>query len=164
MDPKKNQNWWMEMDSQFEIENLEDFKETKQLLQKFDSLESMELPADEDYFEKLHDSIMNQIEQKEIKNDWRVLWHRHGSMIKKCSAAMVVMVMVLLGRETHHSQNVVDSASAVLADAVERNPHIESTVLVYQHQDDFFVDLARESLDHLSVDQMQGLMGSDAKN
>jgi len=155
----KNESWWMEIDQQSDLESLQVYKEAKDLLIKNDDLK---VPDDEDdFFNRLHDKIMAGVEMTTPKKDDRTIWQKHRRILRCVSAAAMAFAVLLVGMETQQVKLTQDSTDQVLSDAVSRSPDLQSTVLVYENKDDFFVDLAQESLDHLSVDRLQGLMGSE---
>lgn len=156
MSDKRNGNWWMEIDRQSDVDTLEGSKEAKELLLEFDQLE---VPDDDAFFEKLHGKIMAGVEMTSPKKDTRTFLQKNKKVVRGISAAAMLMAILLVGLDTQQVRVTVDGTDQVLSDAVSRSD-IEETVLVYQNKDDFFVDLAQESLDHLSVDRLHGLMGS----
>jgi hypothetical protein len=150
------ENWWMEVDHQTDIEKLEGFKETKELLQDSDDVT---LPGD-DFFDNLHDKIMSQVAVVEIKKDQRSFFERYKRVGIGFSAAAMVIGVMMFGLQTQKVNMVASNTDLVLTDAVNNSPDIEQTILVYQNKDDFFVDLAQENPDHLSV----GLVMSETHN
>ena len=152
----QNDQWWMEMDHQSDLENLQGYRETKELLQEHDEIIS-KLPED-DFFEQMHERIMAGVEKTSVQNDSRPFWHRYQRLIRGSVAAVALMALTLAGIETRQSQVTTDQTEIVLQDVVEQSPDLDSTILVYQSKDDFLVDLAQESLNHLSVDHLQGLV------
>jgi len=159
MKDKKNPNWWMEIDPQYEFEKLPEFKETKQLLKTQDKIE---VPEDDEFFDHLHDKIMNGIEGRSTKSDRGAIWHRHRRLVKRTVAAFLALAVIVLGRQTHDQQHQ-DQATVVLSDALQRSD-VEDSVLVYQHKSEFFVDLINENLDHLSIGQLNELMSTEMQN
>ena len=156
-DDKKN--WWMEIDHQSDVETLEGSKEAKELLLECDDVE---LPEDDEFFNNLHNKIMAGVEVTKLKKDTRTFRQKHKKLVKGISAAILTAAVLLVGLDTQQVKVTQDGTDVVLSDVISRSPDIAETVLVYQNKDDFFVDLAQESLDHLSVDHLQGLMGSQA--
>ena len=155
-DDKKN--WWMEIDRQSDIDTLESLKETKELLVECDQ---SEVPEDDDFFDRLHDKIMAGVEKTEVQKDSRPLWVKQKKVFRAVASVAMIISVLLVGLDTQQVPMTSDGTDQVLSDAVSRSPDIEQTILVYQNKDDFFVDLAQESLDHLSVDHLQGLVRSD---
>jgi hypothetical protein len=149
-------NWWQEIDQQSDLESLEGFKEAKQLLKDSDDVY---LPGD-DFFDRLHSKIMTGVEKTSVQKETRPFWQRHRRLLKNMTAAAMLGAVLLAGLNTQQVKVRGDGTDQVLSDAVSRSPDIHETVLVYQNQDDFFVDLAQESLDHLSVDNVQELVGN----
>lgn len=159
MKDKKNPDWWKEIDPQFEFENLPEFKETKQLLKTQDVIE---LPEDEEFFERMHAKIMANVETSSIQIDRGSIWTRKRSLIKRSASAFLAISLIALGRMTH-VQKQQDSTLTILSDAVSRSS-LEDSILVHQHKNEFFLDLANENLDHLTVSQMKELMQSQMQN
>lgn len=153
---KQKENWWMEVDHQTDIDKLEGFKETKELLQDADEVS---LPGD-DFFDNLHDKIMSQVAVVEIKKDQRSFFERYRRVAIGFSAAAMLLGVMTFGVQTQKVNMSRGSTDLVLSDAVDKSPEIEETVLVYQNKDDFFVDLAQENPDHLAV----GLVMSETSN
>lgn len=153
---KQKENWWMEVDHHSDIEKLEGFKETKELLQDSDDVI---LPED-DFFDNLHSKIMSQVAVAEIKKDQRSFFERYRRVGIGFSAAALLVGVMTFGVQTQKVNVSSSSADLVLSDAVDKSPEIEETILVYQNKDDFFVDLAQENPDHLAV----GLVMSETAN
>ncbi len=154
-------NWWMEIDHQSDVENLEGSKEAKDLLLEFDDVE---VPEDDEFFNRLHSKIMIGVEMTAQKKDGRTFWQKNQKIARGFTAAAIVLSVLLVSLETQQIHLASDATDQVLSDAVSRSPDIQETVLVYENKDDFFVDLAQESLDHLSVDRLQGLIGSQVND
>jgi hypothetical protein len=149
--------WWMEMDHQADLENLQGYRETKELLQEHDEI-AMRLPENDDFFEQMHNRIMAGVEKTSVQKDskpWRLRYQR---WIRGSVAAVALLALTLAGVETQQSKIGPDQTEIVLQDVVDQSPDIDSTIMVYQSKDDFFVDLAQESLNHLTVDHLQGLV------
>lgn len=151
--------WWKEIDPHFDFEQLPELKETKQLLKTQDTLE---IPEDEDFFDQMHDQIMSGIENRTIQMDRGSIWQRHRRLMKRTVAAILALTVIILGRQTHDHQHQ-DQTTVVLSDALQRSD-VEDSILVYQHKNEFFVDLASENLDHLSVSQLKELMQTEMLN
>jgi hypothetical protein len=150
-------NWWMEMDRQSDIDSLAGFKEAKQLLKESDKVS---VPDDDEFFDRLHNKIMAGVEKTSVQKDTRPFWQRHRRALRNMTAAAMLGAVLLASLNTQQVHVSPDGTDIVLSDAVSRSPDIHETILVYQNQDDFFVDLAQESLDHLSVDNLQNLIGT----
>jgi hypothetical protein len=160
MKKDSNPGWWTEIDPQFDFEKVGQLKETKQLLQETDHLQ---IPEDAEFYANLHDKIMAAVETKTISADRGLIWHRKRRLGKKTVAAVLALVFLLSGRFTSQQADE-ETLNGSLADAVNRTAKIEETVLVYQHKDDFLVDLAKENLDHLTVSQLKKLISSEMLN
>ena len=150
-------NWWQEIDHQSDIDALESSKKTKELLLNNDTLD---VPEEDEFFDLLHSKFMDGVEATSLKKDRRTFWQKNKKFVRGMSAAAMITAVLLVGLDTKQVPVNEDRTDIVLSDAVSRSPDIQSTVLVYENKDDFFVDLAQEKLDHLSVDRLQGLMGS----
>ena len=150
--------WWMEMDHQADLENLKGFRETKELLQEHDEI-AARLPDDDDaFFSQMHDRIMAGVEKTSVQKDSRTFWQRYQRLTRGSVAAVALLALTFAGVETQQNKVIPDQTELVLQDVVQQSPDVESTILVYQSKDDFLVDLAQESLNHLSVDRLQGLV------
>jgi len=158
MKSEPNPNWWMNIDPQFVSEDLEGVPEMLNMIKGNDQVE---LPEDENFYNQMHDKIMSGIENRTIHSDRGTVWSRNSGLVKKAFATAVALVLVLLGKETTKNSSHIDSADINLSDAVHRSDSIERTILVYQHKDDFLVDLAQKNLDHFLVINMQETFGPE---
>jgi hypothetical protein len=155
-----NPGWWTEIDPQFDFERAGELKETKQLLQETDNLQ---IPEEDEFYANLHDKIMAAVDSTTIAPVRGSIWQKKGRLNKRTVAAVVAAIFLFAGRQTSH-QAGEENLNGSLSDAVSRTANIESTVLVYQHKDDFLVDLAKENLDHLTVSQLKKLIKTEMLN
>lgn len=161
MSDKKN-NWWMQIDPKTDIESMDGILETKELLESNDELPASFAFDDEAFFDRLHDKIMAEVESDAVQIGRKPFWLRYSRMMRGSVAAVALMALVLAGVETQQNRPNVDSSEIVLNDVVEHAPDVDNTILVYQSKDDFFVDLARESFNHLSEDNLAGLVHTES--
>ena len=158
----KNNEWWLEIDPKADVDGIETYFETKNLLLEADPAGAYEKDIfNEDYFEKLHDKIMAKVEVTEMRKDkedpvkkWRRLCMQWAAVA--CAIAVVVTAQPV------QQQSTMQIASDQIFLQVSANPEeLANTVLSHQSENDFLVDLAREKHDDLSVEQLNNLIAGE---
>lgn len=163
MNDKTNEqkgSWWLEIDHRADLDQLEGYREVKALLQEHDENAGRPQNEEDEFFARLHDKIMAGVEKTTIKPDQRSLWDRYHRQIKGWVSAAALLTLLCTGVDISVPPLSANQTDLVLEDALAHSPGLDNSILVYQSKDDFFVDLATESLNHLSVDRLQGLVGA----
>lgn len=138
--------------------------------------EDLDLPMDPEFFNRLHDKIMAQVEETVIepmasmkirqakrflKAHWRErIYPAGGTMALVFLMAFIVSQFVKLdsGRAPL-AQKLNQSGEKVVAAVLESPDAIAQTLISSQAEADFFVDVASHSIENLSVSQFNKIMG-----
>ncbi len=128
-----------------------------------------ELTFDDDFMQGLHDSIMAAVDTKAIlEPSWTHLpktWLKRSWKSYSITgfAAFTIAVLFVSGMKFFRelpsqqgAQKIPDNfaQTEVLAQAVSQVPRLSESLISYQSENDFFVDLADNSFNHLSVDDL----------
>ena len=138
-------------------------QKTKELVQ---SAERKNFNLGEDFFEGLHQKIMAQVERTEIKKNPRYrlkVHHRRWVAVTSATLSLSLVLMLafnfynrILG---HAAPPNLTASDQIIRQALE-SPDSFAELVSSQSQNDFFVDVASESFDDLSIAQFDRLMGS----
>ena len=142
--------------------DFEDWKKIEKLVK--DKKRSLPNLSD-DYFADLEDKIMARIEKTEIKAPEnphylrvkKLLTHKRTT---RGAAAFFVAMLAVGAFSQLKGPNTQWEVSKQLAEQVQENSEDLSTLMTYQSEHDFFVDVASQSLDHLTKEQFEVLMES----
>jgi hypothetical protein len=169
------ENWWLdyaegELDpathaqmrallrySQVDQEIVESLTSTKELLK--DHRPPASEPADELFFDRLHDKIMAAVEETSIAPAPR-MGKKMAKRVALSSGGIGAFTALLLSAyflSASPEQVAKNSTDQVLQAAVQ-NPAESLPVLAVQSQNDFFVDVASASFDDLNIKQLEGLI------
>lgn len=133
----------------------------------------IELPINEDFFDRLHDKIMFEVEQTEIaptpflmtprnllSAHWRGWVYPAGAIMSV--AAMIAILMPQVSKVNQGLQRVgllSDGRERIVAEALLSPEDLSKTLISSQTESDFFVDVASESSENLSIAKLQKIMG-----
>lgn len=137
----------------------------------------LELPVDEAFFEQLHDKIMAEVEKIEIKpappllrsrNILRASWRgwvypAGGITSLLILAALMVPQVSKLTQSMQRAGLLSDGRERIVAAAVSIPQDLSQTFISTQSESDFFMDVARESFENLSVAKFNKLMGESSR-
>lgn len=144
------------------------------LLGKLEKEESIDLPMDEAFYERLHDKIMTAVEQTEVKPKTR--WekprkllqaHWRGWLYTSGSLMTLVLVAILVAQQQgnvvskSHIAQVAKNEEQILSKALESPDAFSQTLISHQSSSDFLVDVADRSFDDLSEVRFKKIMGED---
>ena len=135
--------------------------------------DEIELPMNEDFFDRLHDKIMMEVEQTEIaptpflmmpRNLLRAHWR---GWLYPTGAIMSVLLMVsfLIPQVSKVNQGLQrvgllsDGRERIVTEALLSPEDLSKTLISSQTESDFFVDVASESSENLSIAKLQKIMG-----
>ncbi|MFM6929308.1 MAG: hypothetical protein ACKOX6_12650 [Bdellovibrio sp.] len=133
----------------------------------------IELPMNEDFFDRLHDKIMLEVEQTEIvpvpflmtprsilRAHWRGWVYPTGAIMSV--AAMIAILMPQVSKVNQGLQRVgllSDGRERIVAEALLSPEDLSKTLISSQTDSDFFVDVASESSENLTIAKLQKIMG-----
>ena len=143
--------------------------ELKRILKKNDEVE---LPMDEAFYERLHDKIMRAIDQAEIEvpsiwqkprrkllDHWKSWVVSGGSIIMILIASLQAPIAAKTFLNDSHVVQVVKNEDAFNSKTTEAPEVFSDSLIVYQNQSDFFVDVAERSFHDLSKEHIREIMG-----
>jgi hypothetical protein len=131
---------------------------------------------DDAYFEGLHDRIMNQIEQTEVKSVSRVSaslsWLKtilkiHGWTFLQLASASVIFVVFFV-KSSEFAQKAWSSSRTVqraqndkniMKVALESPEDLSATFISFQKNEDFLMEVAANAMSDLSHDQFREFIG-----
>ncbi len=143
--------------------------ELKRVLRKNDEVE---LPMDEAFYERLHDKIMQAVESADIapvsawqkprqklRDHWRNWVVSGGSVIMILIASLQTPTLVKTFLNDSHVVQVVKNEDAFNMESTDSPEAFSDSLIVYQNQSDFFVDVAERSFHDLSKENIREIMG-----
>jgi hypothetical protein len=151
---------------------MDSFNKVRRGLKNADDLE---LPMNEDFFNKLHDKIMMEVESLDIapqpmmmkqKNYLRAHWR--GWLYSTGSVASVFLVVAVLSSQFSKVNESMqraglysDGRERIVEAALNTPDSMAQTLISSQSEADFFVDVASESFENLTVAKFNKLMGDN---
>ncbi|WP_374077905.1 hypothetical protein [Bdellovibrio bacteriovorus] len=139
--------------------------------------DELELPMNEDFFDRLHDKIMAEVEQTEIapapllmkprnvlRAHWRGWLYPAGGMM-----SLFLFSALLLGQVSKVNQSMQrvgllsDGHERIVAQALLSPEDLSQTLISTQSESDFFMDVASESFENLSVAKFNKIMGESGR-
>jgi hypothetical protein len=146
---------------------------TRKTLKKFDDLE---LPMDAAFYDRLHDKIMASVEQTEIKpapvlltprnllrSHWRGWLYPMGGLMSLFVISSLIMPQVSKVNQSMTRAGLLsDGRERIAAEAVIAPEELSRTLINSETESDFFVDLASDSFENLSVAKFNKIMGDGA--
>lgn len=115
----------------------------------------------ESFLDEMHDKIMAQVEQTEIKKAPRVrLRPAQKRLAKTASAGLAIALMAfsIVRYLAHQDLSPSWDISKQIVHHAYENPDELAHIMAFQNEHDFFVDVATLSLDHLSKEQFESLL------
>ncbi len=144
-------------------------QELKRVLTKNDEVE---LPMDDAFYERLHNKIMQAVDQTEIEpasvwqkprrkwlDHWRNWAVSGGSVIMILIASLQAPTVARTFLNDSHVVQVVKNEDAFAMETIESPDVFSDSLIVYQNQSDFFVDVAERSFHDLSKKHIREIMG-----
>lgn len=139
--------------------------------------DEFELPMGDDFFDRLHDKIMAEVEQTEIapppmlltprnmlRAHWRGWLYPAGGMM-----SLFMFTSLLLSQVSKVNQSMMrvglfsDGRERIVAEALLSPEDLSQTLISTQSDSDFFMDVAGESFENLSVAKFNKIMGESGR-
>lgn len=139
--------------------------------------DELELPIGDDFFDRLHDKIMAEVEQTEIapppmlltprnmlRAHWRGWLYPAGGMM-----SLFMFTSLLLSQVSKVNQSMMrvglfsDGRERIVAEALLSPEDLSQTLISTQSDSDFFMDVAGESFENLSVAKFNKIMGESGR-
>lgn len=139
--------------------------------------DDMELPMNEDFFDRLHDKIMAEVETTDIKpspvlmtprnllrSHWRGWLYPVSGVASLMAFAVLLMPQVSKVNQSMTRAGLLsDGHERIVSEALLSPEEISQTLISTQSESDFFMDVARESFENLSVDKFNKIMGESGR-
>lgn len=149
-------------------EMVEEIQATRDLVANSDI---PDLEMDEDFFAQLESKIMAGVGKTEIKKASakdqalevavrKISHHRKPLGRSAALGAILMMAFLTYSYISVQSLNTKWDVNQEIAHHLQSDPNEVSALMTYQSEHDFFVDVASQSLDHLTKEQFETLMGS----
>ena len=154
----------------------------RQLRKNLKQAGDFELPMDEDFYEKLHNKIMAAVEETEItplskltstqqlmKRYWRKALPYAKGVTQVIMALALLLGSSIKARElvqnfwsSSHTVQMVQNEKQIINEALESPEQFSTSLISYQNQNDFFLDVAAQSEDSISALNMKDLTTEEA--
>lgn len=139
--------------------------------------DDLELPMSEDFFDRLHDKIMAEVEQTEIapapilmtpRNVLRAHWRgwlypAGGVMSLFLFSALLLSQVSKVNQSMQRVGLLSDGHERIVAQALLSPEDLSKTLISTQSESDFFMDVASESFENLSVAKFNKIMGESGR-
>lgn len=135
--------------------------------------DDMELPMSEDFFDKLHDKIMAEVEKTDIapapllmrprsvfRSRWREWANPVGGVL-----SLFLLTFIALNQTDKFNQSMEraglasDGRERIVSEAILSPEDLSQTLITTQNESDFFIDVAGESFENLTVSKINQIMG-----
>lgn len=133
---------------------------------------SIELPMDDAFYDRLHDRIMAAVEKTEMKrpspwdkpkkllcSQWKTWILSGGSLTMTLLAALQSPNLARSIFDESHTVQVVRNEDDFVTETLRSPEHFTETLISLQNQGDFFVDVAERSFHDLSKEHVREIMG-----
>lgn len=141
------------------------------LTQQLKKMDSVELPMDENFFDQMHDQIMQAVEKTEIKqlNRWAKTWvfletrakyYQHAGI--KATKALFVLAVVSLSYglgatsvamfEKAHEQQITKNKDVILKQAIQSPVEWAELAAVGQNDMDLYAEILNEKIQRLGLE------------
>ncbi|HWU42644.1 MAG TPA: hypothetical protein VN132_04365 [Bdellovibrio sp.] len=144
---------------------------------KLKAADEFEMMMSDDFFDQLHSKIMARVEQTEIapapvlltprnllRAHWRGWVYPAGGLF-----SLFMMSCLLLGQVSKVNQSMrrvglfSDGRERIVAEALLSPEDLSQTLISSESESDFFVDVASESFENLSVAKFNKIMGESVR-
>ncbi|WII73519.1 hypothetical protein QJS83_06495 [Bdellovibrio sp. 22V] len=139
--------------------------------------DDLELPMNDDFFDRLHDKIMAEVEQTEIapapmlmtprnllRAHWRGWLYPAGGVMSVFVFASLLLTQVSKVNQSMQRAGLLsDGHERIVSEALLSPEDLSQTLISTQSESDFFMDVARESFENLSVSKFNKIMGESGR-
>lgn len=137
------------------------------------SRDALELPMNDDFFERLHGKIMAEVEKTEmapasvlmtprnlLRSHWRGWLYPAGGVISLFLFTSLLMTQVSKVNQSMRRVGLLsDGRERIVAEALLSPGDLSQTFISTQSESDFFMDVASESFENLSEANFNKMMG-----
>lgn len=135
--------------------------------------DDLELPMNDEFFDRLHDKIMAEINTTEmapapvlmtprnlLRSHWRGWLYPAGGVTSLLFLVSLLMPQVSKVNQSMQRVGLLsDGHERIVAEALLSPEDLSQTLISTQSEADFFMDVARESFENLSVAKFNKIMG-----
>ncbi|MEN0057523.1 MAG: anti-sigma factor [Bdellovibrio sp.] len=156
------------------MEPLDRMEKVRKGLKKRDTLA---MPEGDEFFERLHDKIMAEVEKTEVapapflgksRNLLRAHWR--GWLYPTSGVAALAVVSFLAVNQVSKVNQAMqraglasDGTERIVAEALLSPEAASQTLISMQSESDFFMDVASESFENLTVAKFKKIMGESGR-
>jgi hypothetical protein len=155
-------NWWQEIDSQIDPEEVDSWRETKETLKNYDpamaSSEADFSNLDDDFFDQLHTKIMTKVAEAEISKSGLDAEQIYRRRWKQGSAVALWALAVIISKPLHKEDNSKIASDQLYLQFADNPEIFARTVLNYESQDDVLAELARVKVSDLNAQQLNSIL------
>ncbi len=140
---------------------------------KLQAADDLDLPRSDDFFDRLHDKIMAEVEKTDIqpapvlltpRSLLRVQWRGWLYPVSGVTSLLVFMSLLMpqvskVNQSMSRAGLLSDGHERIVSEALLSPDEISQTFISSQSESDFFMDVARESFENLSEDRFNKIMG-----
>lgn len=156
---------------------MDELKRVSKIKQELKMQDDFELRLDDAYFDRLHDKIMKKVDETVmvpapvlltprnlLRSHWRGWLYPSGGILSLFLLTSVLMTQV---SKVNHSLERVglfsDGHERIVQEALLSPEDLSQTLISTQSESDFFIDLAAESFENLSVAKFKQVMGESTR-
>ncbi|MGZ6409050.1 MAG: hypothetical protein ACXWQ7_01505 [Bdellovibrio sp.] len=139
--------------------------------------DDLELPMNDDFFDRLHDKIMAEVEKTEIapapvlmtprnllRSHWRGWLYPISGVTSVIVFASLLLTQVSKVNQTMQRVGLLsDGHERIIAEALLAPEDLSQTLISSENESDFFMDVARESFENLSEHKFDEIMGKKSE-
>lgn len=144
---------------------------------KMKAIDDFELTMSDDFFDSLHDKIMAKVEEAEmapapvlmtprnlLRSHWRGWLYPVGGLMSLFVMCSLLMTQVSKVNQSMQRVGLLsDGHERIVAEALLDPEDMSQTLISSQSESDFFVDVANESFENLSVAKFNKIMGESVR-
>ncbi|MDG0816819.1 hypothetical protein [Bdellovibrio svalbardensis] len=144
---------------------------------KVKAVDNFEMSMSDDFFDQLHDKIMAKVEEAEmapapvlmtprnlLRSHWRGWLYPVGGLMSVFVLSSLLLTQVSKVNQSMQRVGLLsDGHERIVAEALLAPEDLSQTLISTQTESDFFVDVASESFENLSVAKFNKIMGESVR-
>ncbi|MGZ3772377.1 MAG: hypothetical protein ACXVCY_01505 [Pseudobdellovibrionaceae bacterium] len=165
------------MDHMDKMDRLEQKNSLDKVRKGLKAADDLELPMNDDFFDRLHDKIMAEVEKTEIapapvlmtprnllRSHWRGWLYPISGVTSVIVFASLLLTQVSKVNQTMQRVGLLsDGHERIIAEALLAPEDLSQTLISSENESDFFMDVARESFENLSEHKFDEIMGKKSE-
>lgn len=139
--------------------------------------DDLEMPMNDEFFDRLHDKIMMEVDRSEmapgpvllsprnlLRSHWRGWLYPAGGITSLFFFASLLMTQVSKVNESMQRIGLLsDGHERIVTEALLSPEYLTQTLISSQNESDFFMDVASESFENLTVAKFKKIMGESQR-